>query len=379
MGVLVGTSLIVIIPEGIEAIYTAELGMHDPHARRTDLPARGLDVRWAHPSDPAMEAYYADSPRLVPDDSPLDEVGAQAEASPSDPNTHHSDIPTITPPPQAEKAHAPPTFLIGFSLISGFILMYLIDTLPKHATQTFLNHNPPPPRQIMLNNLSSLDPENHNHSSIPSSPLRGVSPHSGGNDDDEAQAGAASSFLHSFLPPSEKQARPLSTTLGLVIHACADGIALGASSTGQNSKLGLIVFLAIMVHKAPAAFGLTSVLLKQGLSKRAARAHLLVFSAAAPVGALGTWALVRIFGGGEGGGEGWTGCLLLFSGGTFLWVAMHAMQEDSHSSSEHLGVQSNGYIDGGQRQKARGPQMRDTVAAVAGMLLPLLTQIGHHH
>lgn len=77
-----------------------------------------------------------------------------------------------------------------------------------------------------------------------------------------------------------------------------------------------------MIHKAPAAFGLTSVLLKQGLGKRGARAHLVVFSLAAPVGAVGTWMLVRVLGGGgEGSEEGmrwWTGVVLLFSGGTFL-------------------------------------------------------------
>lgn len=79
-----------------------------------------------------------------------------------------------------------------------------------------------------------------------------------------------------------------------------------------------------MIHKAPAAFGLTSVLLKQGLGKRGARAHLFVFSLAAPVGAVGTWIVVRVLGGGGGGVEEemstkwWTGVLLLFSGGTFL-------------------------------------------------------------
>lgn len=80
-----------------------------------------------------------------------------------------------------------------------------------------------------------------------------------------------------------------------------------------------------MIHKAPAAFGLTSVLLKQGLGKRGARAHLVVFSLAAPAGAVGTWVVVRALGGGGGEGGGgelhtkwWTGVLLLFSGGTFL-------------------------------------------------------------
>lgn len=60
------------------------------------------------------------------------------------------------------------------------------------------------------------------------------------------------------------------------------------------------------------------------------------------------------------------------------YVAMHAMQEDS--PHEHSHPVSNGYADSisSQRQKPK-PQMRDTLAAVGGMLIPLLTQIGHHH
>lgn len=51
------------------------------------------------------------------------------------------------------------------------------------------------------------------------------------------------------------------------------------------------------------------------------------------------------------------------------------MQDDGHS---HGDAGMNGYADSLQ-QKAHGPQMWDTVATVGGMLLPLLTQIGHHH
>jgi hypothetical protein len=58
------------------------------------------------------------------------------------------------------------------------------------------------------------------------------------------------------------------------------------------------------------------------------------------------------------------------------YVAMHAMQEDS--SHDHS--TSNGYAEGGgsQRNKPK-PQMKDTLAAVGGMFIPLLTQLGHHH
>lgn len=61
------------------------------------------------------------------------------------------------------------------------------------------------------------------------------------------------------------------------------------------------------------------------------------------------------------------------------YVAMHAMQEGE--SGPHEAVNGNGYAESptpSQRKQAR-PQMRDTIATVMGMLLPLLTQFGHHH
>ena len=57
------------------------------------------------------------------------------------------------------------------------------------------------------------------------------------------------------------------------------------------------------------------------------------------------------------------------------YVAMHAMQEDS---GNHDHSNSNGYADGGSQRKQPKPQMRDTLAAIGGMLIPLLTQVGPH-
>lgn len=61
------------------------------------------------------------------------------------------------------------------------------------------------------------------------------------------------------------------------------------------------------------------------------------------------------------------------------YVAMHAMQEDSgvHSHDHSSGM--NGYSDGSpaHQRKSKGPQMRDTLATVAGMMIPLLAQMGH--
>jgi zinc transporter 9 len=150
-----------------------------------------------------------------------------------------------------------------------------------------------------------------------------------------------------------------------------------------------------MLHKAPAAFGLTSVLLKQGLSKRMARAHLVVFSLAAPVGALLTWSAAQILGfaGNDDPSEGefFCGLLLLFSGGTFLYVAVHTMQESTKPAARHSHDGENGYAGVenpyapsssqsiGSKNQSNSDGMLGVLVTVGGMLLPLLTQWGHGH
>ncbi|KAI0376837.1 Zinc/iron permease [Hypomontagnella monticulosa] len=367
IGILVGTSLIVIIPEGIEAITEASIPVHSQNTRNLYNPRHNSQVRWAReaPLDSRNELDWCavrlggckDQKTL---DTKLEPVVPKDQESHVDSILHirkPAEEPEATPSddtkagPENHHDGEVPTFYIGLSLVLGFVLMFLIDRLPRHASENF--QPPPAPRHISLSNLggSSLSTE-----------------------EEESEG-----FLGS-LTPTPKQSRSLATTTGLVIHAAADGIAMGASATSSDTKLGFIVFIAIMVHKAPAAFGLTSVLLKQGLSKRAARGHLIVFSLASPFGAWATYILVSFLG---GGGESqlnqwWTGMLLLFSAGTFLYVAMHAMQEGDSPSGHDVGSHANGYPDASQR-KHHHPQMRETLATVIGMFLPLLTQFGHHH
>ncbi|KEY69413.1 hypothetical protein S7711_05727 [Stachybotrys chartarum IBT 7711] len=356
VGILVGTSLIVIIPEGIQASISPSEGAHI-HRVRT-LVRRSP---WKYAGD--LEGFVGTIPTIhgspadAPDASADDVLSHIAIArSPSSSRTSREEHPIAAGAHEHEEDHVEiPTFEIGISLILGFILMFLIDRLPRHATESL--HAAPETRHMSMDNLVG------DSASV----------------DEEADA-----FLGS-LTPTPRSARTLATTLGLVIHAAADGIAMGASSTTEDMKLGFIIFLAIMIHKAPAAFGLTSVLLKQGLSKRAARGHLIVFSLAAPVGALATWFLIILLGGDNTDGDSgqwWTGMLLLFSGGTFLYVAMHAMQEEGSSHGhDHASSSNGGYGESSSNvpRKAKGPQMRDTLATVAGMALPLLTQFGHHH
>ncbi|SPO01064.1 related to ATX2 - Putative Golgi transporter involved in homeostasis of manganese ions [Cephalotrichum gorgonifer] len=374
VGVLVGTSMIVIIPEGLGALVPSGPGGGHAHSH---FRARGLESASALATRTPLgrgvgggiATVNADiqprgvQPRRddivdIKDEStaPPVAVGDDTlpghEPLPEHKHTHggHESTGADAPSePEPEVGAELPTFWIGFSMITGFILMFLIDRLPKHATNS---QGVAEEREVRLDSL-------------------GVSPSPQGGDEESER------FLGS-RSEGPKQSRGSATTTGLVIHAAADGIAMGASSSTSNSRLGFIVFLAIMIHKAPAAFGLTSVLLRQGLSKRAARGHLLIFSLAAPAGAVATWFLITLLGGSKmdgDNGQWWTGNLLLFSAGTFLYVAVHAMQDDGHT---HDSGDMNGFVDPSQR-KRNAPQMRDTLATVGGMLLPLLTQIGHGH
>jgi zinc transporter 9 len=291
IGILVGTSLIVIIPEGIEAVATTGAVGHT-HGARHARDLVGAGVPWGIDNVVTMSARDDSRDHIVSRDVVPDLLRVEGQLRRKD----GSDKPDVANPADthAKPDHtdpALPTFFIGFALMTGFVLMFLVDRLPRHATETL--QSTPATRHISLDNLES-------------SSVTGV---------EESE-----SFLGS-LTPTPKQSRSLATTTGLVIHAAADGIAMGASATTSDMKLGFIIFVAIMVHKAPAAFGLTSVLLKQGLSKRAARGHLIVFSLAAPVGALTTYLIVSLIGGNSMEGESgqwWTGMLLLFSAGTFL-------------------------------------------------------------
>ncbi len=60
-----------------------------------------------------------------------------------------------------------------------------------------------------------------------------------------------------------------------------------------------IVFLAIMLHKAPAAFGLVTFLLHEGLERQRIRKHLMIFALSAPVMALVTFLLLAMGGSGD--------------------------------------------------------------------------------
>ncbi|XP_027426012.2 zinc transporter ZIP9 isoform X2 [Zalophus californianus] len=181
-----------------------------------------------------------------------------------------------------------------------------------------------------------------------------------------------SSHVHSTDDP--ETARPsnskITTTLGLVVHAAADGVALGAAASTSQTSVQLIVFVAIMLHKAPAAFGLVSFLMHAGLERNRIRKHLLVFALAAPV-----MSMVTYLGLSKSSKEALsevnaTGVAMLFSAGTFLYVAtVHVLPEVGGMAHSHRSDPTGG----------RGLSRLEVAALVLGCLIPLILSVGHQH
>ncbi|KAM9317370.1 zinc transporter ZIP9-like [Gastrophryne carolinensis] len=206
----------------------------------------------------------------------------------------------------------PPHFFIGVFLVTGFVLMFIVDQVGSYCSY----HDP----------------------------RTGMS------------AGTS-----------------ITATLGLVIHAAADGVALGAAVSSSQVSVQVIVFFAVILHKAPAAFGLVSFLMHAGLEKKQIQKHLLAFSLAAPLLAIITYLLLTMAGGSAHHKLSATGHGMLFSAGTFLYVAtVHVLPEISgrgHAHHHHQGT---------SEYPPQGLGLLESLTLVVGAFLPVLLSLGLH-
>nr|CAB3266276.1 zinc transporter ZIP9-like [Phallusia mammillata] len=283
-GLLVGTALAVIIPEGVDAMYSQ-----------------------AQSNQPIGHATSENDAPVNADKTSESKIGGQRVLNEFEevPEHHH----------HVEGLHQ----AVGISLLLGFVFMLLVDQIGGHSH----SHSP----DIRLDDLN------------------------------QSKIGNARS------QQSDPKSKCHTATIGLVVHASADGIALGAAASTERSDLQLIVFLAIMLHKAPAAFGLVSFLVHEGLELRKVKRHLLIFALAAPILAVVTFLFLNQSGKQLLTEVNATGIAMLFSAGTFLYVAtVHVLPEVSHSSTGN-----------------RGLSTFEVLILVTGSLLPLLLNVGHSH
>lgn len=331
-GILVGTALAIIIPEGVNSIYGISgqqpLGLHQHNKLSTIVK-------------PVMSTTPSSDSLLV--------VASSKNVPP------HQD-PTVA------------TWVIGPSLVVGFVLMLLIDQLSFYLADGVVNGQYIEPSsgnpascsqrdQATYSLASQSDDEDeviqYDHRDLDSAAGAVINIGSSNNNtetvnnsetrpiiSDATTTGNGSRLVlrdidgravidHNTSVSTRSLNRPKVTpTLGLVIHALADGIALGAAARSSRGQVEMIIFLAIMLHKAPAAFSLVVFLIHMGLKHSTIRRHLLAFSLSAPLAALVTY-----FGLNQSSKESLqqsnaTGVAMLFSAGTFLFVAtVHVLPE----------------------------------------------------
>lgn len=172
----------------------------------------------------------------------------------------------------------------------------------------------------------------------------------------------------------------ITATVGLVIHAAADGFALGAAVATGQVTVQVVIFLAVTLHKAPAAFGLVSFLMHSGLEKKYIQGHLLAFSAAAPVVAIATYFILHGSGDSSQRRLVATGVGMLFSAGTFLYVAtVHILPEVSSSSSSSRTEYSSSDLQSHTTAKPhqhRHLGLKDSFTLILGVALPIVLALG---
>jgi len=199
-----------------------------------------------------------------------------------------------------------PTFKIALFILLGFSLMFLME---QHLSSHDAHH-------AAVFSADQDGEPNIDELELEEGPARvGQSTHR-----------RSDSQGASYIPSTN----PLS--LGLLIHSLVDGYALGVTALDPNSlRLSLVVFLAIIVHKAPTALALTSTLIASSMPVSECKRHLAFFSAATPLGAILSYTFYSFLA--PPGGTVSVGSPLLFSGGTFLYVSTMLTSVSRHAPS----------------------------------------------
>ncbi|CAE6464320.1 unnamed protein product [Rhizoctonia solani] len=231
-----------------------------------------------------------------------------------------------------------PTRTIALCLLSGFTLMLAIEQLiaPSHHHQSA----PAPPVTVFdEDDIEQLELGPAPGDQYPGPPIDAtgrrrsidsISLNARNSADSPTKRTRTGSNGDVF--GTSKDGNPNAITLGLVIHSMADGLALGASARSGQHALEAIVFLAIIVHKAPTALALCTALMPH-LPRQSIRRHITAFALTSPLAALMTYFLVQFLGEHDSLAR-WTGIALLFSGGTFLYVATVLQPVSAHGHQE---------------------------------------------
>ena len=122
------------------------------------------------------------------------------------------------------------------------------------------------------------------------------------------------------------RAAPWIIVLGLSLHSAADGLAIGSAAAGSSEAVTALVALAVLIHKVPAAFSLGVFSLHEREDRNDSIRDVVLFSIATPVMIVISFFALQDF------DEQMIALAMLFSGGTFLYVATVDTLPDIHNA-----------------------------------------------
>lgn len=218
---------------------------------------------------------------------------------------------------------------IGLGLVTGFLIMYMIDNLST----------------ILLSFNIELKPITEIHHS-------------------ESYKELFTSIFTSSL------------TLGLLFHGMVDGISLGSSfsKSREESSIELILFSSIIIHKLPTCFSLSSLLMKEKMNASFLKFHLLILASITPLSSILTFIFMSLF---HLQNDFVVGNLLVFSGGTFLYVVTHVMLEVlSTNNTIPQSNESEDTLYDSRQSKIEGIEL---LASIIGTAVPLLISLFGEH
>ncbi len=102
---------------------------------------------------------------------------------------------------------------------------------------------------------------------------------------------------------------------GLSVHALADGLAIGSAAVAGDAAFSVLVTIAVLLHRIPAAFSLGMFALHTTEDAPAAVRGLIAFALATPITMVVSYLLL------DEADERLIALTLLFSAGTFVYVA----------------------------------------------------------
>ncbi|KAI3630511.1 hypothetical protein MIR68_011946 [Amoeboaphelidium protococcarum] len=393
-GLLVGTALLIVIPEGVDALYQ----------NCSSLPAESADAAVTSTSksrvvnnnnnnnnnnrqQSSQSTNRTQLANLNPNNN--DDVSLQRRDSDGMDN-HEHDEHNHSGDHQDNKS-----FTVGISLLIGFAVMFIVDQSTSHEHHHHHHHHSEDINrnrsQISLVNKRSL---NNGYKEV----------------DDDNQGLELADVISVSSQRQHQQTQhlhvdhkmnPSSMMIGMLIHCASDGIAMGVSTLSDSDQLTFVIFLAILLHKAPSAFALTAILMdKYQLGRRRIKQWMLLFTAMPSLSCMVTFIVLQLYQSirlqsisTKNYGDRYsascmsnlTGSLLLVSGGSFLYVScVHILPEiftNDHSDgviTSAADIQQNNSINN-INQRTRQSKWWNIILVLIGMFVPIILSGGHSH